>query len=769
MAQTTQVRQIKIVVDTKGNRDLKAIADSLGGVTRSVNKAAGAMSLFKNAFIGFISLQGIRQLAGISDSMQQLGARIGALAGDSSKARGILEELRASADRSKTSIEDLATIYARLGAATKSTGISTGALISLTETLQKTFLISGASITEATSAAIQLSQGLASGQLRGQELRSVLEANVVIGDILGKTFNKTRGQLFKFAEEGRITANEVMLALLKNAGSVDKQAAQLGTTMEQSVTKSMNGLKLAIFDLNKELDISGKFATAIDTITKKFTLIATVVGVLALTQIPLLITKLTALSKAFLAFSLSNPVTAFLLAAGILVVALVSDFDELRKMILKVGIVFYQFIADFLDGTKSIRTAIGSVGGFFRIASDGAEIFYDSLSSNARKSASILRSSFKELENQTKRDSAAEQLAKRQKEIDDQIKKLAGSGGAVAKIPKVREVLAELNKAYLDGTVAAEEYYSKIIEFDIYRINRDFKEGRIDLENYNAQLLKISEVQLNRQFNANQLSVDAFQRSLEQVNLERLNNQLANGTINLLEYNRELNNLQNQFNFGRTITTGAQDYLEGIGTFASNVSDGIRNTFTTLENSFVDFIKNGKFNFRNFAQAILDDLARIIVRAAIIRPLAQGVLNFAGAGATFTGDANIGNIGTVAAKGAAFDNGVRKFAKGGIVSRPTLFGYGGGKTGLMGEAGTEAILPLSRGSGGDLGVKASVTPTIVNIYNQTGSEVETRESTGPNGERTLDILIQSKVKEGFASGAYDKTMRQAFGLTRKGS
>jgi phage-related minor tail protein len=98
-----------------------------------------------------------------------------------------------------------------------------------------------------------------------------------------------------------------------------------------------------------------------------------------------------------------------------------------------------------------------------------------------------------------------------------------------------------------------------------------------------------------------------------------------------------------------------------------------------------------------------------------------------------------------------------------------MFNYGGGKTGLMGEAGTEAILPLSRGSGGDLGVKASVTPTIVNIYNNSGQEVQTKEGSGPNGERTLDVIIQSKVKEGFATGAFDKTMRQAYGITRKGS
>jgi len=64
------------------------------------------------------------------------------------------------------------------------------------------------------------------------------------------------------------------------------------------------------------------------------------------------------------------------------------------------------------------------------------------------------------------------------------------------------------------------------------------------------------------------------------------------------------------------------------------------------------------------------------------------------------------------ASGNAFGpGGVQPFAKGGVVDRPTMFSYGGGKPGVMGEAGPEAILPLSRGSDGKLGVHA-VTPTV---------------------------------------------------------
>jgi phage-related minor tail protein len=107
------------------------------------------------------------------------------------------------------------------------------------------------------------------------------------------------------------------------------------------------------------------------------------------------------------------------------------------------------------------------------------------------------------------------------------------------------------------------------------------------------------------------------------------------------------------------------------------------------------------------------------------------------------------------------------FANGGVVDSPTAFGYGGGRTGIMGEAGSEAILPLSRGSDGKLGVTGS--GVTVNIINQSGNEVTQKESKGPDGGKILEVIISNKTKELFASGGMDKTMQQAFGLNRRGS
>lgn len=89
------------------------------------------------------------------------------------------------------------------------------------------------------------------------------------------------------------------------------------------------------------------------------------------------------------------------------------------------------------------------------------------------------------------------------------------------------------------------------------------------------------------------------------------------------------------------------------------------------------------------------------------------------------------------ANGGVLQNGkTQAFADGGVVNSPTYFPMAGGNTGLMGEAGAEAIMPLKRGSDGKLGVQAT-SPTV-NIYNQSGANIETVKR--PNGE--MDIFIK---------------------------
>lgn len=125
---------------------------------------------------------------------------------------------------------------------------------------------------------------------------------------------------------------------------------------------------------------------------------------------------------------------------------------------------------------------------------------------------------------------------------------------------------------------------------------------------------------------------------------------------------------------------------------------------------------------------------------------------------------------TASAKGNAFDNGsvVKKFASGGVVHATTAFGMAGGGTGIMGEAGPEGILPLTRTRGGDLGVKqvgGDAGGVVVQIVDQRGTDAPAvrEERQQMSDGRELRRYIISAVKEATASGELDSAQSSRFG------
>jgi lambda family phage tail tape measure protein len=110
-----------------------------------------------------------------------------------------------------------------------------------------------------------------------------------------------------------------------------------------------------------------------------------------------------------------------------------------------------------------------------------------------------------------------------------------------------------------------------------------------------------------------------------------------------------------------------------------------------------------------------------------------------------------GSVSAIAANGLAVaKNGIVPYAKGGLVTKPTLFQYkqgGVGSYGLMGEAGTEAIMPLRRGANGKLGVEASgsgVGDVVVNV-DAAGSSVEGDGNQAAQLGKAIGIAVQQEL------------------------
>ena len=194
------------------------------------------------------------------------------------------------------------------------------------------------------------------------------------------------------------------------------------------------------------------------------------------------------------------------------------------------------------------------------------------------------------------------------------------------------------------------------------------------------------------------------------------------------------------------------------------------------------------------SQQILKQLPMMFLQAGLQLiasgqwPLGLGLIAAAGSSAILSGwvDGTInkakGDADAAAkenAKGGVYDEfgrAAREYAAGGaftnqIVSRPTYFRYGGG-LGLMGEAGPEAVMPLTRGSDGRLGVSApgaasGGTAVYVIIQNYTNEEVRTEESDDGAGNQIRKIVIGT-VRQSIASGEMDRTMSSRYGLRARG-
>ncbi len=205
-------------------------------------------------------------------------------------------------------------------------------------------------------------------------------------------------------------------------------------------------------------------------------------------------------------------------------------------------------------------------------------------------------------------------------------------------------------------------------------------------------------------------------------------------------------------------------YAESVKAVNQQIANSFVSTFKRLEDSLVEFVTTGTFNFRKFAQSIIQEMTRIFIRSQIMSPLMgmfKGMFGGGGGGGSsffvpstpltnadpsqFLGGANA----FTNAKGNVFaGNKIVPYAMGGIVNKPTLFPMANGM-GLMGEAGPESVMPLKRGRDGKLGVIANgggVGNIVVNV-DASGSSVEGDSAQSEQFGRALAAAIQSELIE----------------------
>lgn len=209
-----------------------------------------------------------------------------------------------------------------------------------------------------------------------------------------------------------------------------------------------------------------------------------------------------------------------------------------------------------------------------------------------------------------------------------------------------------------------------------------------------------------------------------------------------------------QETYNRGIEKAKED-LEGLADKGedsmSKLQQAIEGWGRDSTDAIVAFARTGEMSFSDMVDSMIDDLMRMVIQQQIMGPLFEGIGGF------------IGGL-FPSAHGNVFQNGnLIPFARGGIVTQPTVFPMATG-AGLMGEAGPEAIMPLTR-IGGDLGVKAAGGGVEVNIINNVGADVSTSERTTADGQKAIDVYIDQAMakKLGQFGSQSNRALRQMGG------
>lgn len=253
-------------------RDGSSAADGLWQKMKGIAATVGGMI-------------GLKQALGTSDQLTQTNARLNnALIkfDDGGSIEELEAKVMASAQRSRAYYMDTAAAVAKLGINARDAFTNMDEVIAFSELVNKSFVIGGAGAQEQSAAMLQLTQAMASGVLRGEELNSIFENAPGIIQSIAKYLDVPIGQIRTMASEGQITADIVKNAMFEAAGDIERNFSNIPKTWGQIWT-GMKNKALSIFApiLNKlnQIANSSKFEAVSNGVIGALAAIASVATV----------------------------------------------------------------------------------------------------------------------------------------------------------------------------------------------------------------------------------------------------------------------------------------------------------------------------------------------------------------------------------------------------------------------------------------------------------------------------------------------------------
>ncbi|WP_394266058.1 tape measure protein [Anaerotignum sp.] len=414
-AQTASIRAAA-AAEKEAERQARAAAKAQKEYNQSMESGTGSAnrltSSLKNMVGAYVGLQGVKGLMQMSDTLVSTTARLNMVNDGLQTTAQLNSMIFQSANRARGSYAETAAMVSKLGLLAGDAFGSTQEIVAFAEQLNKQMAVSGVSMVSAQGAMLQLTQAMASGVLRGEELNSVLEQLPMVTESIIKYLGISKGELKDLASEGAITAEIVKNAMFAAAEETNARFEEMPTSWSQVwtifgnyATKALTPVLLGLSWVANNLEIIGPLvlglggAFAVFQIATNATKIATAVTTaykFAVDFLSLgygvLTGNTTAASAATLFFNsalMASPITWVLMGLALIVGALyagvaaynhftgasVSATGIIAGVMSALGAHVYNTVAFMYNGFATFANFIGNV--FHNPVAAVKVLFYD--------------------------------------------------------------------------------------------------------------------------------------------------------------------------------------------------------------------------------------------------------------------------------------------------------------------------------------------------------------------------------------------------------
>lgn len=196
----------------------------------AARQTSGLVSELRSLAGAYLGIQGVRALTGLSDSMTSITARLDMMNDGLQTTEELNRMIYESAQRVGASYQQTASFISKIGILAGDAFQSSEQTVTFAEQLNKIMALSGTTSAEASGAITQLTQALASGVLRGDELNSVMEQLPMVQNVIADYMGVSKGAVRDLAAEGLITADVVKNAVLNAADYINAKFENMPVT-----------------------------------------------------------------------------------------------------------------------------------------------------------------------------------------------------------------------------------------------------------------------------------------------------------------------------------------------------------------------------------------------------------------------------------------------------------------------------------------------------------------------------------------------------------